>query len=258
MGPRCSSSKAPWVLILRTVRCQLEYRTSAVEDPWNALDNQCVRFHLTSTFAVQKRSLNVSRVTSPKRRRVQAEFTGAEVAANSGVLLHAEADRRMGLTEASARTMGQGWRRGNVAHSTLSILQQRLYTLVLGHEDFNDHAGLRREGAVRAASGKSPSFRNVALNHEPTQVLESSATHVTSRLFSQSQFGASEKKGKRPHPHTQPPRSISLRYLSRLYRNLRTTSAIPQSEVLETSLIVGTRCNGISFLMSSISAISFC
>ena len=45
------------------------------------------------------------------RRRVEAEFTGAEVTSNGGALLLAEADRRMGLTRAAAKAMGDDRRR---------------------------------------------------------------------------------------------------------------------------------------------------
>ena len=101
-----------------------------------------------------KRYHNVTCFTPSKRRRIEAEFTGAEVTSNGGAPLLAEADRRLGLTEAAARAMGDDRRRKSVVHPTLSILRQRVYALVLGHEDLNDHDGLRRDTALQAAAGR--------------------------------------------------------------------------------------------------------
>ena len=101
-----------------------------------------------------KRHQNAIRFSPSKRRRVEAEFTGAEVTSNGGLPLLAEADRRLGLTRAAAEAVGDGRRRKSVVHSTLSILRQRVYALALGHEDLNDHGALRRDTALQAASGR--------------------------------------------------------------------------------------------------------
>ena len=101
-----------------------------------------------------KRYHNAIRFTPSKRRRVEAEFTGVEVTSNGGLPLLAEADRRMGLTRAAADAMGDDRRRKSVVHSTLSIVRQRVYALVLGHEDLNDHDALRRDTALQAAAGR--------------------------------------------------------------------------------------------------------
>lgn len=97
---------------------------------------------------------NVLCFAPSKRRLVEAEFTGAEVTANGGVPLLVEADRRMGLTAAVARAIGDDRRRKSVVHSTLSIVRQRLFALLLGHEDLNDHDALRRDTALQAAAGR--------------------------------------------------------------------------------------------------------
>ena len=74
-----------------------------------------------------KRCQNAIRLSPSQRRLVEAEFTGAEVTSNGGAPLLAEADRRLGLTEAAARAMGDDRRRKSVAHLTLSIVRQRLF-----------------------------------------------------------------------------------------------------------------------------------
>jgi len=86
-----------------------------------------------------------------KGRRVEAEFTGAEVTSNGGAMLLAEADRRLGLTQAAAQAIGDDRRRRSVVHATRDIIRQRMYGLILGHEDLNDHGRLRLDPALQAA-----------------------------------------------------------------------------------------------------------
>ena len=70
----------------------------------------------------------------------------------------AEADRRMGLTQAAADAIGDDRRRKSVVHATRDIIRQRVYGLLLGHEDLNDHGRLRLDPALQAnrrfANGK--------------------------------------------------------------------------------------------------------
>ena len=66
-------------------------------------------------------------------------------------MLLAEADRRMGLTQAAADAVGDDRRRKSVVHATRDIIRQRTYGLILGHEDLNDHGRLRLDPALQAA-----------------------------------------------------------------------------------------------------------
>ena len=99
-----------------------------------------------------KRYQKTVRFSRSKGRRVEAEFTGAEITSNGGAMLLAEADRRMGLTQAAADAIGDDRRRKSVVHSALGILRQRIYGLILGHEDLNDHKRLRLDPALQAAA----------------------------------------------------------------------------------------------------------
>lgn len=98
-----------------------------------------------------KRYQKTVRFSRSKGRCVEAEFTGAEVTSNGGAMLLAEADRRMGLTQAAADAVGDDRRRKSVVHATRDIIRQRMYGLILGHEDLNDHGRLRLDPALQAA-----------------------------------------------------------------------------------------------------------
>ncbi len=66
-------------------------------------------------------------------------------------MLLAEADRRMGLTQAAADAIGDDRRLKSVVHATRDIIRQRTYGLILGCEDLNDHGRLRLDPALQAA-----------------------------------------------------------------------------------------------------------
>ncbi len=67
---------------------------------------QGVRAILREAPAVAKRYQNAIRFSRSRRRHVEAEFTSSEVPDKGGAMLLAEADYRMGLTQAAAEAVG--------------------------------------------------------------------------------------------------------------------------------------------------------
>ena len=96
-------------------------------------------------------------------RQVEAGFDGGWVSSNGGALLLGQADRRLGLTAAVARRLGDGRQRGKRRHSVADMVRQRVFGIALGYEDLNDHADLRHDLGVQTASG-----RDRALASAPT------------------------------------------------------------------------------------------
>ena len=60
-----------------------------------------------------------------------------------------QVDRRLGLSEAVARTLDDPRRQASIDHNSLSLLRQRVYALALGYEDLNDHETLRLDLAIQ-------------------------------------------------------------------------------------------------------------
>ena len=89
------------------------------------------------------------------RRRVEANFKGGDITSHGGVLLLQQVDRRLGLSEAVARTLDDPRRQASCEHDGLSLLRQRVYALALGYEDLNDHATLRLDLAIQTALGRT-------------------------------------------------------------------------------------------------------
>jgi hypothetical protein len=86
-------------------------------------------------------------------RVVEADFAGGDISSNGGALLLAAADRRLGLLSGLARRLDDGRQAGKVDHKLLPLLRQRVYAVALGHEDVNDHDGLRDDLALQTAVG---------------------------------------------------------------------------------------------------------
>ncbi len=87
-------------------------------------------------------------------RRVEADFAGGDISSHGGAPLLALADRRLGLLSGLARRLDDGRQAGKVARRLVALLRQRVYAIALGHEDVNDHAGLRDDLALQTAVGR--------------------------------------------------------------------------------------------------------
>ena len=87
-------------------------------------------------------------------RVVEAGFDGGWVTGNGGAPLLGQADRRLGLTAAVARRLGDPRQRGKRRHGVVDLLRQRVYGIALGYEDLNDHAELRHDPGLQTAAGR--------------------------------------------------------------------------------------------------------
>ena len=82
-------------------------------------------------------------------RRLRVDFSGGSISSNGGSLLLREVDRRLGLTAAVARALGDRRQRGKVRHKVETMVRQRVHAVALGYEDLNDHDGLRDDLVVQ-------------------------------------------------------------------------------------------------------------
>jgi hypothetical protein len=90
------------------------------------------------------------------KKPVQVDFSGGNLSSDGGLLLLAELDRQIGLTEQAAACL-QEWRLAErVQHSLLGLLRQRVYQIAAGYEDCNDAATLRADPALKLAVGRAP------------------------------------------------------------------------------------------------------
>ena len=87
-------------------------------------------------------------------RQVLAKFDGGAITSDAGVLLLRALEERFGVIETFAECFIDHRDPAQVEHSVEELLRQRIFGLVLGYEDLNDHDALRRDFALAAACGK--------------------------------------------------------------------------------------------------------
>ena len=93
-----------------------------------------------------------------RKRQVKGNFFGEPISSNGGSLLLREVDRRMGLTMAVARALGEQRQRGKVRHDVATMVRQRVHAIALGYEDLNDHDALRDDLVVQTACERDGSL----------------------------------------------------------------------------------------------------
>jgi len=88
------------------------------------------------------------------RRQVEVGFDGGEVTSDAGLLLIRKADEQIGLLERVAAVLPDPRDPERIEHGIDELLRQRVYALVQGYEDLNDHDRLRHDLALQTALGK--------------------------------------------------------------------------------------------------------
>ncbi len=88
------------------------------------------------------------------RRVIEGRFDGGNMTSDAGVMLLAALDRRLGLIDAAADCIADPRDPDAITHSVRDMLRQRVYGLVQGWEDLNDHHQLRADVAYQSAVGR--------------------------------------------------------------------------------------------------------
>jgi hypothetical protein len=97
------------------------------------------------------------------RRKLQVNFGGGAVSSDGGLLLVREVDRRLKLTERMAAVLHDPRDPDLITHPLVDLLRQRVYGIVHGYEDLNDHERLREDVLLQSVLD-----RKAALGSAPT------------------------------------------------------------------------------------------
>jgi Transposase DDE domain group 1 len=89
-----------------------------------------------------------------ERRAVVAQFDGGTITSNAGALLLGQVDRGLGLMRRFAQCFTDRRDPRFVEHSVETLVGQRVFGLVLGYEDLNDHDELRKDPVFAVLAGK--------------------------------------------------------------------------------------------------------
>ena len=98
-----------------------------------------------------QQALNLGRV---KGKEVIANFDGGRITSDAGIVLMSELDKKLKITARFAEGFRDYRNVSYVEHSLDHLLAQRVYGIILGYEDVNDHDKLRHDPALALALEK--------------------------------------------------------------------------------------------------------
>jgi len=102
-----------------------------------------------------------------RAKKVTSAFDGGAITSDAGVLLLAQAERRMGIVDRLAALIPDDRDPARVVHSLADILRARVLAIAAGYEDADDLDALRHDPAFMMALGKAPG-EAVGLASQPT------------------------------------------------------------------------------------------
>ncbi|MDJ0572006.1 MAG: IS1380 family transposase [Pleurocapsa sp. MO_192.B19] len=106
------------------------------------------------TLSSIQRLPNELNLGSIKGRKVIADFNGGRITSDAGIVLMAELDKKLKITAKFAKCFRDYRDSSYTNYSVHQLLAQRVYAIVLGYEDVNDHDKLRYDPALAIALGK--------------------------------------------------------------------------------------------------------
>jgi hypothetical protein len=95
-----------------------------------------------------------------KKREVLCQAVEQDLSSDTGLLLFAQFDKKLGWTKEFASLISD--QRVNPDHSALSIVRQRVFGILAGYEDQNDHDTLRSDPIFKLISGRELSDADLA------------------------------------------------------------------------------------------------
>jgi len=93
------------------------------------------------------------------RKKVSAAFDGGRLTSDGGVMLLAQAERRLGIAEQLARVIPDERDADRVTHLLPDILRARIFAIARGYADADDLDRLRVDPAAQAGLRASTRYR---------------------------------------------------------------------------------------------------
>jgi len=94
-----------------------------------------------------------------EKKAVVAGFDGGKITSDAGILLLAQADRVIGMTNRLAGCFTDTRDARFIEHTVTTLVRQRVFGIALGYEDLNDHDELRHDPVLATAIGKLEATR---------------------------------------------------------------------------------------------------
>jgi len=110
------------------------------------------------------------------RREIVADFNAGDLSTDGGALLLRRVEQRSRIIEGFARCFRDHRDPSRTTHSVDELIAQRVFGLLLGYEDLNDHDTLRHDPLLAVAVGKRDPLGAKRRQSEQGKALASSAT----------------------------------------------------------------------------------
>jgi hypothetical protein len=117
-----------------------------------------------------------------RAKKVTAAFDGGAITSDAGVLLVAQAEKQMRLSDRLAAVIPDRRDPTRVLHSLSDILRARILAIACGYEDADDLDALRHDPAFMMALGKTPN-ETVGLASQPTMSRWENAADVRTLIL---------------------------------------------------------------------------
>jgi hypothetical protein len=91
-----------------------------------------------------------------RKSELRAEFSGGELSSDGGVMLLAQADKKLNLIENLNDCIKDPRDLNKVTHQQIELLRQRIYQIACGYEDADDSDHLRSDRAMKIALDRLP------------------------------------------------------------------------------------------------------
>lgn len=88
------------------------------------------------------------------RKQLIADFRGGRITSDAGLLPLRQLDHRLGWSARVAQLLHDPRQPAKVQHDLRVLLRQRLFALLAGYEDVNDHTRLRHDPILKAIAGQ--------------------------------------------------------------------------------------------------------
>ena len=90
------------------------------------------------------------------RKKITAAFDGGRLSSDGGVMLLAQAERRLGIADRLAALLPDRRDPVRVRHAMADMMRARIFAIACGYEDCNDFGPLRADPAFKLACGRLP------------------------------------------------------------------------------------------------------
>ena len=91
-------------------------------------------------------------------RETQLDFEGEDVSSDGGLILIDEIEKQTGILENFSECITDHRDESHLTHSAKNIISQRVYAIIAGHEDLNDHQHIKEDPFYQALLNKSTSL----------------------------------------------------------------------------------------------------